>query len=272
MSTMVGPEDIFLFTWNGHGSEIIDLDGDEAGHDPGDTTDEVICPYDTNKSTGNLTNIISDDELGYCFSLIHAKGKFLIFESCLSGGLVDQSSKGMQRSLSISDAFLERVDGEVMDVNGENTVVVMSTLPSTLGRATLTTHSPLISSVATVVLNSKRYDRDNDGVLSAEEIFRGARPQMLMQSSMLWMYLWFSEYLFYKFNMYKLIAGVFPHVMKTYRSLDRMIPIPFVLATSVFLVAYTLTQILAMHRTGHYVFNWPNMYDEYPGELPIVQR
>ena len=272
MSVMVGPEDIFLFTWNGHGSEVSDSDGDEEVWDPDDTFDEVICPYDTNKSNGNFTNVITDDELGYYFSQIHAKGTFLVFESCLSGGLVDQESfGGGVLSLSESDVIQDNRDSSDLDVNGEHTIVLTSTLPSTLGRATLTTHAPLLSSVAKVIRNCENYDRNNDGNLSAEEIFRGARPQMLMQSSVLWMFLFISNYLYFKFDMYHLYDGFLPSLAKFYRLYERVIPIPFVLATCLTLGAYLLIQLLEMRSTGHCVFNWPTLQDEYPGELSIVQ-
>ena len=272
MSAMVGPEDIFLFTWNGHGSEVSDSDGDEAVWDPDDTFDEVICPYDTNKSTGNFTNIITDDELGYYFSQIHAKGTFLVFECCLSGGLVDQENFGGRGlSSSESDVLQNNLDPRTLDVNGEHRIVLMSTLPSTLGRATLTTHAPLLSSVAKVIRNGENYDRNNDGNLSAEEIFRGARPRMLMQSSVLWMFLFISNYLYFKFDMYHLYDGFLPSLAKFYRLYERVIPIPFALATCLTLGVYLLIQLLEMRSTGHCVFNWPTMQDDYLGELSIVQ-
>jgi len=272
MSAMVGPEDIFLFTWNGHGSEVFDNNGDEAVWDPGDAFDEVICPYDTNKSAGNFTNIITDDELGYYFSQIHAKGTLLVFESCLSGGLVDQqnSLRGI-RSVFETEVIQDTAILGAMDVNAENTIVLTSTLPSTLGRATWTTHTPLLSSVARIIRNSERFDRNNDGNLSAEEVFRGARPRMLMQSSVSWMVLWVSDYLFFKFDMYHFYDGFLPSLAKFYRLYERIIPIPFALATCLTLAAYLLIQLLEMRSTGHFFFNWPTMQDEYSGELSIVQ-
>jgi hypothetical protein len=277
MSMLVGPNDIFLFTWNGHGSEINDTNGDEAVWNPDDTYDEVICPYDTIKSDGNLTNVITDDELGYYFSNIQGKGKCLIFESCLSGALIDQQISKIKNSerkkTSLVKTIFSRVttNPETMDVNGENTVVIMSTLPSTLGRATFTTHSPLLYSIATIVENSKRYDRNNDGFLSVEEIFQKARPRMLIQSSFYWIFLWISGYISFKFDMYDIYTSLLPHFVKLYRLYETLVPIPILSATGFLLFVYLGQQLHFKLGTGHYLLNWPTMQDNYPGDLPFVQ-
>jgi len=280
MSTMVGPNDVFLFTWNGHGSEVPDSDGDEAQWDPHDTYDEVICPYDINKINGNFTNVITDDELGYYFSNIRGKGKCLIFESCLSGGLVDQktsNTEGIENYRAEGETTLFEADFRrdithpgAMDVNGNNTIVMMSTLPRTLGRATVSTHSPLLYSIASAIKNGEKYDKNNDGFLSAEEIFRIARPMMLIQSSFIWLFYWVSVYLFFKFDLYNLYSFL-PRLVKTYHQIDTIVPVPILTATCAFLLFYMIQQILQKNRTGHYLLNWPNMQDGYPGELALIQ-
>lgn len=285
MSTMVGPNDIFLFTWNGHGSEVPDINGDEAQWDLNDTYDEVICPYDTNKIKGNFTNVITDDELGYYFSKIRGKGKCLIFESCLSGGLIDQKTSntegienyrvGGEPTLFEKD-FLQDINHPgTMDVNGNNTIIMMSTLPYTLGRATFSTHSPLIYSVATIINNSEKYDKNNDGFLSAEEVFRIAQPMTLIQSSFIWIPYWVSAYLFFKFDLYKLysffLPRFLPRIIKLYHLFDTILPIPMLSGACLFLLFYMDQQILLKLSTGHYLLNWPNMQDDYLGDLPLVQ-
>jgi len=285
MSTVVGPNDIFLFTWNGHGSEIPDINEDEAQWDRNDTYDEVICPYNTNIINGNVTNVITDDELGYYFSNIQGKGKCLIFESCLSGGLVDQKTSNtveLQNYRELGEPtrfetdFLRDITHPgTMDVNGNNTIVMMSTLPQTLGRATYSTHSPLLYSVATMINNSEKYDKNNDGFLSAEEVFRIARPMTLIQSSFIWIPYWASAYLFFKFDLYKLYSSFLPHflprIIKLYHLFDTILPIPMLSGACLFLLFYMDQQILVKLRTGHYFLNWPNMQDDYLGDLPLVQ-
>ena len=49
MANILRPNDVFLFSWCGPGTQVPDVDGDERQWDPNDKYDEVICPYDTNK-------------------------------------------------------------------------------------------------------------------------------------------------------------------------------------------------------------------------------
>lgn len=272
MSGLVGPDDVFLFTWNGHGSRIADTNGDEAEVNPDDTYDEVICPYDTEKRNDTFTNIITDDELGQCFSRIHAKGKCLIFESCLSGGLVDQGNQEQQgespkyRPQSAQD-FNPRA---AMDVDGNNTIVMMSTLPTTLGRATYTTHAPFLYAVADTISHPKKYDTNTDDTLSVEEMFWKSRRSAIVQSSLMWIPIWVSEYLVYKYNLY-LLFSFLPQLVKSYRFLDRLVPIPLLLATGLSISVYVGVQVFMKMTKGFFILNWPNMKDEYPGELPLVQ-
>jgi len=182
--------------------------------------------------------VLTDDELGYDFSQIHAKGKCLIFESCLSGGLVDRQGSDFERDIT---------DPGTCDVNGNNTIVIMSTLPSTLGRATYTRQSPLLYAIATAVQGGGKYDANNDGFLSAEEIFRIARPMELAQSAVLWT----------------------AYLMGT--CLYSNSPIPLLSAAWKLLWFYVDIQILVFLRDHHFLLNWPHMQDDYPGELPLIQ-
>jgi hypothetical protein len=273
MAGLVGPNDVFLFTWNGHGSEVPDTDGDESVGDPSDTYDEVICPYDVVKTNGTLVNAITDDELSFYFSKIHAKGKCLIFESCLSGGLVDQQKKdrGFGDSTYITTDFSwDTTNPRTMDINGNDTVVMMSTTPWSLGRATFISHSPFLFSLAQSITHSKRYDKNNDGILSAEEAFRVSRPLTFLQSSLIWVPLWVGEYMVYKFDLYKMFSS-HPRLIRSYLFLDRIVPFPALLATGILFLMYVYVQLITKSLNGHLMLNWPNMQDDYRGELPLVQ-
>jgi uncharacterized caspase-like protein len=81
-------DDVYLFFFSGHGSRIPDED---SPAEESDGYDEVICPYDT---TGDLENIISDDELGGW--LTECKGNVVvILDTCMSGGF----TKGMEEKV-----------------------------------------------------------------------------------------------------------------------------------------------------------------------------
>ena len=146
----------------------------------------------------------------------------------------------------------------------------MSTFPTTLGRATYTTHSPLLFAIAHTITQGKRADTNNDGSISAEEVFTKSRQLATLQSSLMWIPIWVGEYLLYKYNLYMLFSFL-PQFVESYRFLDMLIPMPVLLATSLLIVVFVCVQFILKMMNGYYVFNWPNTQDEYPGELPLVQ-
>lgn len=91
MSEKVQPNDVFLFYFVSHGSQVEDKNGDEA-----DGKDEILAPYDINKDGGilngliggELVNYITDDMIDEKLDNISCKGMCLIFDSCYCGGLV----------------------------------------------------------------------------------------------------------------------------------------------------------------------------------------
>jgi hypothetical protein len=70
--------DRILFHYSGHGSQVVDMEGDE----PKDKLDEVICPHDMDWDV----NFITDDELSAIFKNIPAGVQLdVILDSCHSG-------------------------------------------------------------------------------------------------------------------------------------------------------------------------------------------
>jgi len=131
-------DDIVMFSFFGHGTFIKDENGDER-----DRFDEAICPYDFHydEVTGESTNVITDDELSDKFDAISEKnieGMFLIFDSCLSGGLVDGREKKSERSLTFwklintVKKFKETnnfILGLTEDVSTSNKVILTASTP-----------------------------------------------------------------------------------------------------------------------------------------------
>jgi len=72
-----GPDDTVYFHFSGHGSQVQDLNGDEA-----DGLDETIVPQDGRG--GNVPDIV-DDELDAIFSRLHARSAVIVLDSCHSG-------------------------------------------------------------------------------------------------------------------------------------------------------------------------------------------
>lgn len=310
MADLVTEEDIFVFSWQGHGSEVPESQsqGNEWSRiDELDLKDEVICPADCRrKENGDLVNYISDDELGWRFSNINAKGMYCIFESCLSGGLVGISSRD-----SNNDGFIDGMEadnfgidfkGEIekdvqnelypegdfgaCDVNGKKRVVVVSTLPDTLGKAlsfTSNTGFPLHLAISSALRGDKIFGKAldqfdkltnggnpdgctllgrKDNIISAEESFRWAKPLIYLLCFIDWVGLWSTFYLI----IYE-------------RYVEDGVPNPIASAleaTRVIFITYLALQVTCLVNSGHFVLNWPHMIDQYnPSleglELPIVE-
>lgn len=72
------PEDMVYFHFSGHGSQAVDQDGDED-----DGMDELICPTDLQQ--GQLSSVITDDQLKEAFARIPARQVTIVLDACHSG-------------------------------------------------------------------------------------------------------------------------------------------------------------------------------------------
>ena len=79
-----GPADSVYFHYSGHGSQVQDLNGDEA-----DGLDETIVPQDGR--SGDVRDIV-DDELDTIFSRLRARSAIIVLDSCHSG----TATRGLQ--------------------------------------------------------------------------------------------------------------------------------------------------------------------------------
>lgn len=80
----IGPNDLVLIYYSGHGTKIKDDNGDEA-----DGYDEALVPYDL-ENDNNLNNehaYIRDDELKQWLKSLKAGAVVTLFDACHSGGL-----------------------------------------------------------------------------------------------------------------------------------------------------------------------------------------
>lgn len=250
MSEIVTENDIFVFSWSGHGSQIATTNDFATSSDTQETYKSVICPYDMDIVNQNMINYICSTQLNFYFSNITAQGQILIFESCLSGGLV---SKKQTNSRTYPQEY-------VLNVDGENRVVIMSTPADFLGRATFTTGYPLMNSFA-LVFNDYSKDQNNDGFLSIQKAFKAARILTLIQSSFYFIGIWMYSYLLFKLNINRGRPNILTFLLR-----DN----PGIHATITLIQSYIQLQLFTKQLTGHYMLNWPNMRNDYPGQLPII--
>jgi hypothetical protein len=239
--------------------------------------DEVICPYDCRRTAlGKLENYITDDELGALFSDIKAEGQYIIFESCLSGGMVDG---GIFSADADGDGYINAIEAETFneemvreidvgtgnfDADGYRRVVVVSTLDGTLGLASWLAGFPLTLSIAGSLKKGilGHAPTNNDGFITAEGSFKWARRLAFVLNSLKWIGIW--SLFFVQFYEYEKIMGNDPDPMGVAYN-----------ATKMMFVQFVYTQIYMRILSGHFFLNWPHMIDKYypilGKELPIVE-
>jgi hypothetical protein len=82
------PGDVIAFQYSGHGTQLPDLDGDEAGGDtPGE--DEAMCPYDYNSG-----NFLIDDDIGEIFNRLPSGVNLTCFMDCCHSGTISRFAVG----------------------------------------------------------------------------------------------------------------------------------------------------------------------------------
>ena len=252
MGTIIDSDDVFFFSWNGHGTQVEDIDGDD-----GDGKDEAICPYDTKTEKGELVNIITDDELDSYFSMIAAEGLFIMFESCMSGGLVDNET---QHNYSF------------VDVNEDRRVVVMSTPPDKKGWAMSKIGWPMLM-LYSIALSNDSYDIDNNGWISAEEAFMSvdnAYPFFEYENMLTLM----NKFVI---PLSTLFAFIYYNII--FKTIGLKLGVRFVVSTlcaGFAYIFYHLTKKQLIEKSILYnkmrgIENNPNICDGYVGDLDIVQ-
>lgn len=142
-------DDIILFFFSGHGDHVIDKNGDEP-----DGMDEGLCPYNIkyNSTKEELINFCTDDELSEKFDNIskkNVKGMYLIFNACLSGGLIDWSNRKNIDLLTIKKTINIHgkkknsfTTGLTTDISIDKRVIFASTTPHGLGLRGISTNDP----------------------------------------------------------------------------------------------------------------------------------
>ena len=232
MADIVDENDVFLFSWQGHGSKIRDIPpSGKTEYDEEDEFDEIIAPYNCYiDENGFIHNYISDDKLNRMFSNINSKGQFIIFDCCYSGGIIK-------------------------DLEAENRVLVALTKEDNLGLIDLVLGFPMTMSLSLGLKNNflkNRKDKNDDGFLSAEEVFTWCKPIINIAT-----HSWFIESFIITLFIYRIIYK------------DESSPIVKALFSTV--LGHLIAQMVIHKKTGDFAKNSPHMIDNYDGELNIIQ-
>ncbi len=95
INSQIGPGDLFLFYYSGHGGQSSDLEPSSRGVEPPDrdSDDEWIFLYGSIAVSGSgltidKTMTFDDDELGKALKTVNTSRKVVIIDSCNSGGFI----------------------------------------------------------------------------------------------------------------------------------------------------------------------------------------
>lgn len=240
MAGKVGKDDVFLFSWQGHGSEVHESETSGPNDDyETDRYDEVICPWDCDRdNNGKLVNYLTDDDLDYYFDNIKADGMMLIFESCFSGALV-------------ANTLGDKLFGNDVDQLGR--VVVVSTFDGSLGRASWIYGFPMTWTIGDAFdQNSLLGGPAAEDYITAEDAFNWARPKIFLKNSIIWLGIW--TYFFvveYEFQ-------------RDENGLDPEAAFKAALNAAMWtFYEFCLVQLQAILAGGTIMLNWPHMIDKY---------
>ncbi len=105
-----GPDDTVLVHYSGHGSQVEDLDHDEA-----DSLDETICPHDAR--TSDVPDI-TDDELGRILGRLNVTSAVIILDSCHSGTALRSAPSDIKSRSVPPDTRIELYDDDNITTRG----------------------------------------------------------------------------------------------------------------------------------------------------------
>lgn len=237
MANKIDENDVFLFSWQGHGSQVVDMSTlENPDFDEEDGYDEVIDPYNVYRDEeGVLHNYITDDELIDMFSNINSKGQFIIFDCCYSGGIAN-------------------------DLKDEKRVLVALTEEDDVGFIDLLIGFPMTMSLSLGLRDDffkKGKDKNSDGYISAEELFNWSKPIINIATRG-----WIIESFIISLLIQKTVPrrGLFTRVKS------------FVSAVFwTFIVGYGVVQMITKKNSGSYGINSPHIIDMYDGDLNLIQ-
>jgi len=169
-------EDYVLVFITTHGGQLVHpntgLPWDLPPKDESDGSDEVLAMYN---GFVNWYGYIYDDMLNFFLSIIKCKGLCLIVDSCYSGGFNDPAYNALDKNKFTAQSF---VDGFVEDLAAPGRVVLMSCREDEVSYGTDFTDSLITGFQGWGDANIWPFSGNGDGIVSAEESFRGAKAWM----------------------------------------------------------------------------------------------
>jgi uncharacterized caspase-like protein len=165
-----GVNDYLFIYYSGHGTSVVDVDGDES-----DGSDEAIVPVDY--LFGDDTTLILDDELGVILSGSSTEKGGFIFDACNSGGLINKALN----SAGSSARFMDITNKKGGATNGDLDITKFPVLAASGQYEFAYENSDLQHGVFTYFilkgLSGLRADTNNDNFITIRELFNYAENQ-----------------------------------------------------------------------------------------------
>ncbi len=254
--------DIILFLYNGHGTEIKDENGDEE-----DGYDEAIVPWELNKNS-----LISDDVLAEKFNEIKAKGMAILLDCCLSGGFIED----------LGNATFQK--GIKEDIKADGRIILTSSYDSGLSLGLRGWGTPCTNFFGYAINHGTYFLHNN--VSSAEDIFKFTK----IANNIFWpiffriilplvdvvMTLSIETLLaFIKVVAMSITQGILYGMALSFYYITSLILItPLLILEAHFAstVAIILEEVMAYIETGHWILPFAFLYDGYEGEMPLLLK
>jgi len=167
-----GAEDYVFVYITTHGGQLKNANGlpwDLPPKAEADGSDEVLAMYN---GFVNWYGYMYDDMLNFFLSIIKCKGLCLIVDSCYSGGFNDPPFNALDQSKFTAQSF---VDGFVEDLAAQGRVVLMSSREDEVSYGADFGDALITGFQGWGDVNLWPFSGNGDGIVSAEESFRGAK-------------------------------------------------------------------------------------------------
>jgi hypothetical protein len=238
--------DVVMFSFNGHGTEIVDDNGDEP-----DGFDEAICPWELTRDS-----LISDDTLSEKLNCITADGMAIVLDCCLSGEFIEK-----KHTLRVCDGYR---NGLREDITSTNRIILTSAYGNGLAISLLGVGTPCTYFLTAAINKSLPYFA-LDELLTVEEAFRFAQLETIL----------FFSPIFWSFasgiggGLRTLIGGLLMRNSDGLLDFVKGFVGGLLFGFAIVVSLYVILEIEAYNETGHLLIPLPQLYDGYPGSLPL---
>lgn len=253
LATVSDENDVVVFCYQGHGTELPDDDGDEP-----DGFDEAIVAWEV-----TIDGCITDDMLADKFDTMTADGIAIVLDCCLSDEFINKKADflGVHRAEVFEGYELELL----RDIETEKRIILTSAYGDGLSLCWPNVGSP--TSFYLGDATNKSFPFFADGMLTVEEVFRFAQFETYFT------YVFIPAYLSFVWGIFVGLQTVIGSIILGDMDLNLDFLKGFIggllFAFEFSILVIMLFELVAYDATGHLAIPLPQLYDSYPGTLPL---